>query len=643
MEVHYIDNDVDENATKAEIYKMRVHCAVKIEIDWLINHYEYTWEIKEKGKWDLFSVANKNYLSKDILDEHNIPKVGQIDLLDLKVKYNLLSNKIREIKHRAEELDMIKEADEDENTLEERIERLLKIMDYGYHLIWLNYHDHTLRNEPRKEISYFGEDLAQKDKNENENSFQKAIRAVLKQMYRDNIRRYKGNCFEEIKTPEGYQTRAWKQKATIQNYVHEIANKDGAGYELWYHLTSRGSCFKDVMNHLTYCRDPQFPEITKNRYVWSFKNGIFIGREWNLASGKYETRFYDYESKEFKCLNPLTVSCKYFEKDFNNYDHIDKWYDIPTPHFQSILDYQKFSPEVCKWMYVMGGRLCFDVNDMDSWQIIPFLKGIAKSGKSTVITKVFKKFYEAEDVRTLSNNVEKKFGLSSIFDAFMFIAPEVKGDLALEQAEFQSLVSGEDVSIAVKHEKARSFEWKTPGILGGNEVPNWRDNSGSVLRRLLTWDFNKQVKDADPTLDDKLEEEIPIILLKCVKGYLEYSQKFKNKDIWNVTPQYFKTIQKQVAMVASTLHNFMESSGVVYGEDMCCPQKIFVQLFNQHCAANNLGKPRFNQDFYAGPFSSRDIEVREEARTYKGRAYPRQPFIFGLDVVDETQQFTSDF
>jgi len=86
------------------------------------------------------------------------------------------------------------------------------------------------------------------------------------------------------------------------------------------------------------------------------------------------------------------------------------------------------------------------------------------------VFRKFYKFYNADDVRTLSNNVEKKFGLSSIYDAFMFIAPEVKGDLQLEQAEFQSVVSGEDVSFAVKHEKAKSFEWKTLGVLGGNDA-----------------------------------------------------------------------------------------------------------------------------------------------------------------------------
>jgi len=284
----------------------------------------------------------------------------------------------------------------------------------------------------------------------------------------------------------------------------------------------------------------------------------------------------------------------------------------------------------------MGGRLCFNVGEMDGWQIIPFLKGIARSGKSTLITKVFAHFYDVDDVRTLSNNVEKKFGLSSIYDAFMFISPEIKGDVSLEQAEFQSIVSGEQVSVAVKHEKAKTMVWETPGILGGNEVPDWKDNSGSVLRRILTWNFGKQVKDADPTLEKKLETEIPIILQKCIRAYLEYAQRYANKDIWNIVPQYFKMIQKQVATVSSTLENFLQSPNIRYGEGLSCPQKVFVEKFNEHCSANNLGRPRFNQDFYAGPFSQREIEVRVHTGIYNGAPFNRQPFIFGLDIVNDS-------
>ena len=53
---------------------------------------------------------------------------------------------------------------------------------------------------------------------------------------------------------------------------------------------------------------------------------------------------------------------------------VEDWSDIPTPHFESVLTYQEFSDDVIKWMYILGGRLCFELNELDKWQIIPFFK-----------------------------------------------------------------------------------------------------------------------------------------------------------------------------------------------------------------------------------------------------------------------------
>jgi hypothetical protein len=464
----------------------------------------------------------------------------------------------------------------------------------------------------------------------------------LDELYNCGYRRYKGQCCEEIKTFDRRGTRAWVPRFDIKQFVYTIAQKDD-NFNNWKNFTSRGSVFRDVVDNISTCVDPQFPEIVKRRHVWSFKNGVFVGKEWLPDRGVYDCRFYPYESKEFACLDPTIIACKYFDQQFDDFSHIENWQDIPTPHFDRVLHYQQFEPEVCHWAYVMGGRLCYDVGELDSWQVIPFFKGIAGSGKSTLLTKVFERFYEKEDVGTLANNIERKFGLSAIKDSFMFVAPEIKADLALEQAEFQSIVSGESVSVAVKNKTAASMVWTVPGVLAGNEVPNWKDNSGSVLRRILAWNFTKQVREADPHLDKKLEAELPIILLKCVRAYLDYSNKYRDRDIWNAVPPYFKIIQKQVAMVANTLHNFLESTNIKYGKDCFVPQKIFVQVFNQHCQANNLGKQKFNPDFYVGPFSSRDIEVRNAEVTYNGDYYPNQPVIYGVDVVMDNATFSKDY
>ena len=648
-ETHFISSESNQRESNAIMWSNQIQSLNPEEFMHLLSQLEDMWDINATNNSMVsFQLGYKNFINPQDLDpETGIPFRFDVELVS--GNHKRLKMQLGQMYHRAEVLKLLDVEDDEDMKISMRINRLIDQVDDAWQIIFRAARIHERINNPtyvpinpESDPSIFR--CSTIDKIDELVPYQQAILACLQNLYAMNIKRYKGYCCTQIKTDEEQDTRAWKQVETIQEYVYGVAQKE-TRYELWKNLSMRGSVYNDVIRHLTNCKDMQFPEIIKNRHVWSFKNGIFIGKEWSAITGLYESRFYTYDSREFKNLDQTVVSCKYFDKEFTDYGHLENWYDIPTPFFQSILDYQKFDSEVSKWMYVMGGRLCFNVSDMDTWQIIPFLKGIARSGKSTLITKVFRKFYNADDVSTLSNNVEKKFGLSSIYDAFMFIAPEVKGDLQLEQAEFQSIVSGEDVSIAVKHEKAKSFEWRTPGILGGNEIPDWKDNSGSVLRRILTWNFGKQVKNADPTLEYKLDTELPIILQKCIRAYLEYSQKYADKDIWNVVPEYFKTVQKQVATVANTLENFLQSTAVKYGSELFCPQKDFVALFNSHCQANNLGKPRFTQDFYIGPFSQRDIEVREDKLTYKGRLCKKQSFIFGLDIVneDEIQEISNDY
>ena len=648
-ETHFISSESNQRESNAIMWSNQIQSLNPEEFMHLLSQLEDMWDINATNNSMVsFQLGYKNFINPQDLDpETGIPFRFDVELVS--GNHKRLKMQLGQMYHRAEVLKLLDVEDDEDMKISMRINRLIDQVDDAWQIIFRAARIHERINNPtyvpinpESDPSIFR--CSTIDKIDELLPYQQAILACLQNLYEMNIKRYKGYCCTQIKTDEEQDTRAWKQVETIQEYVYGVAQKE-TRYELWKNLSMRGSVYNDVIRHLTNCKDMQFPEIIKNRHVWSFKNGIFIGKEWSAITGLYESRFYTYDSREFKNLDQTVVSCKYFDKEFTDYGHLENWYDIPTPFFQSILDYQKFDSEVSKWMYVMGGRLCFNVSDMDTWQIIPFLKGIARSGKSTLITKVFRKFYNADDVSTLSNNVEKKFGLSSIYDAFMFIAPEVKGDLQLEQAEFQSIVSGEDVSIAVKHEKAKSFEWRTPGILGGNEIPDWKDNSGSVLRRILTWNFGKQVKNADPTLEYKLDTELPIILQKCIRAYLEYSQKYADKDIWNVVPEYFKTVQKQVATVANTLENFLQSTAVKYGSELFCPQKDFVALFNSHCQANNLGKPRFTQDFYVGPFSQRDIEVREDKLTYKGRLCKKQSFIFGLDIVneDEIQEISNDY
>jgi hypothetical protein len=643
---HFIDKEPNKYEALSELQKQHIQSMKEEQILDIVDKFEQYWGLKTSDFSDACMLGYRQFVHRDNFDELGNPIPNQIDIRAINGIREKQSTYLTNLKNHARDLKIHKtEPNDDGISLKVRINNIILQVEDGFDNIRRHHISFERVYSPTalpQMVSLGDPSIIDDSELEKTTPFQMCLLYSLDQTAKAGYRRYKGQCCEEIRTVEGHRTRAWQPKFSIEQFIYSLARKD-TYFTTWKNFTSRGSVFRDVIDNMSKCIDAQFPEITKRRNVWSFKNGVFVGKEWIPDRGVYDCRFYPYDSREFLCLDPTIISCKYFDQQFDDFSHLKNWQDIPTPYFDSVLKYQHFEDEVCNWAYVMGGRLCYDVGELDGWQVIPFFKGIARSGKSTLITKVFKKFYEPEDVGTLSNNIEKKFGLSAIKDSFMFIAPEVKGDLALEQAEFQSMVSGEDVSVAVKNKTAVSIEWKVPGVLGGNEVPNWKDNSGSVLRRILPWNFSKQVMDADPQLDEKLNRELPIILLKCIRAYLDYSNRYRNKDIWNVVPDYFKKIQKQVAMVASTLHNFLESTKIVFGKDLFVPQTLFIQVFNQHCQANNLGKPRFNQDFYAGPFSSRDIEVREEVVTYKGRTYPRQPVIYGVDVVEESLGFTDDY
>lgn len=612
----------------------------------IVRKFEIYWDLQTQDYRNARELGYRQFIHSDNWDEGNNPLPGKIDILAIKGIRERQRRFLVELKNRIADLKIeSKDVNDDGITVWKRVNNVIKQLKDGYENIRRHFISYERVVNPMavpQVLSSSDPSTMDEDSMEDCIPYQKCLLYTLDEASKCGYRRYKDHCCEEIKTIEGYGTRAWVLKYEIQTFVRNIAPKDDE-FLNWKNFTSKGSIYREVIDYISKCIDPQFPEIEKRRNVWSFKNGVFVGKEWIPDRGVYDCRFYPYDSKEFRCLDPTIISCKYFDQQFDDYSHIENWQDIPTPNFDKVLNYQKFDQEVCNWAYVMGGRLCYDIGDLDSWQIIPFFKGIARSGKSTLINSVFKRFYESQDVGVLGNNIERKFGLSALKDSFMFIAPEIKGDLALEQAEFQSIVSGESVSIAVKNKTAVSIDWKVPGVLGGNEIPNWKDNSGSVLRRILPWNFTKQVQEADPNLEKKLEKELPTILLKCIRGYLDYSNKYRDRDIWNVVPPYFKLIQKQVAMVASTLTNFLESTNIEYGTELFVPQKLFVPVFNQHCQSNNLGKHKFHPDFYMGPFSTRDIEVRNESVTYKGRLYPRQPIIYGLDVIEETLAFTDEF
>ena len=523
------------------------------------------------------------------------------------------------------------------NKIFESIDYSCKILKFGTLLI----------NSHSDECIEISDDLGNlrfiKPNIEANSPFQNLLLYLLDSIYISNLQRYSDSLYEKIYY-NGYFTHAWKEKLSIKRFIYD-KTEYCQDYQQWHNLTSNHSNIKNACDFLENCKDPRITDLVKDRHVFAFRNGIYNCKEKQVINGQvcYVDHFYEYGSDLTKSLDTNIVASKFFDLDFNNYDSTDDWYDIPTPVFQSIFEYQDFEEDVCRWLYVFVGRLFFNLGELDNWQVALFLEGVAGSGKST-ITKLVKKFYEVCDVGVLSNNIERKFGLGSLKDKLLFLAPEIKSDLGLEQSEFQLLIEGGDMQLPIKHKESHYIEWKTPGLFAGNEPPDYTDNSGSISRRLVVAKFHKKVNNKDSDMDTKLSAELPAIIKKSACAYLSAVNKFKGQDFWGSLPEYFRITQRDMAQNTHALEHFINSSKVVLGEGYYCREKNFVQAFNEHCRECHLEKHKFTSDYYLGVFGNYKLKFDKNVRL----KYPNKPngmfyqgsFILGIDLVDEFSENT---
>ena len=464
--------------------------------------------------------------------------------------------------------------------------------------------------------------------------YQKLLFKMLELLHSKGLRHVGHMCYREITTKSGFSTHAWEPYMTIHEFLHENCNMI-TDYGNWTLMTSGRDVDKQVVDHLSHTRDQRFPELNKNRNVFAFLNGIYFTNSVE-AKGIHKSDelitdlFVNYDTPDFHNLDKNIVACKYFEQDFEQIED--------TPYLDSIFNYQKLPADVVEICKMFIGRMLYNVGDLDTWQVIPMYLGSGGSGKSTLI-QIMLYIYEHENVGIMGNNYQKTFGLADVYDKFCFIAPEIKRDWGIDQAEFQEIVSGGTLNVNIKHKNSMRVQWRAPGMLGGNENPGFVDNASSIQRRVVVTRFDKKVTDGDPTLHKKLEKEINKILYSCNRLYLQYVNQYARKDIWKVLPNYYLETQQLMAAASNALYAYLGSDILVFGKDYYIPMDEFFKRFNLYCQENNFTRPKINVDFYRAPFAKFELEVQKKSMKYPqrgGRMYKNVQFIIGVDFqLDE--------
>jgi hypothetical protein len=474
-------------------------------------------------------------------------------------------------------------------------------------------------------------------------SYQMYLLFFLEKLPEEGFTKYGSNLYKPI-IKHGNNTHAWKKYCSIKEYIYQQSDHK-TNFNQWKHATANG--ISNINNAERYFMEfvgPELPTLVKDRHLFAFKNGNYITK-WNTAdpgdTPVYTDLFVPY-GQSHPYITSYSVACKYHDANFDNFDQYeDDWFKIidHCPTFKSVMDYQEFPIDIQKWLCIFMGRMCYDIGELDNWQVLLYLLGQAGAGKSTILMKILQKFYEEEDVGIISNNIDAKYGIKPHGGKFMIIAPEIAENFKMEQTDWQLLVEGGRNTYSEKYKNDETIDWKVPMTMGGNKIMRYKNNSESVSRRTAVINFCKKVQVTDTEIDKKLTKEIPFILKACIKGYLNALKIYGKKGIWNILPQYFHENKDDMEQTTNSLQNFLKSENVVRGKELYIPMKVFSQAFNDHCRENNLPREQFTKDYYMATFANNDIKVLTQgSRVYprgSGILLKRTVFIVGIDIAND--------
>lgn len=427
-------------------------------------------------------------------------------------------------------------------------------------------------------------------------------------------RRYRDGVYREV-IVNGYRTNYWERVCDMKHFINEHCSRQ-SNFEMFDMLIS-GRHLANVESVLREFDDAGFPFVRVDRHVFSFRNGVYFAAQrlfrpytegtinW-CEDSKIESRGR-INRKRSNGPSYTNASANYFDCDFD--DSFATWDEIPTPTVDKLLNDQEIPAEAQKIIWALIGRLLYDVGEMDDWQIILYLLGRANTGKST-LCKLVQIFYRVEDVAVLSNNIEEQFGLQAIYDKLAFVGPEIKKDFRLPQALFQSMVSGEGMSVSIKFKEAVSVDWKVPGLIAGNDVPSWVDNSNSVVRRLAMVHFLKRIVKVDGEIGRRLEQEVATILLRANQAYHMLLDEYGHSGIWEKLPRYFLETQNKLKAKTHPVYHFLDFGDVEFvDQSLYTSMKVLQEAFMVHCVKVNCKRPMWTEELYSVAFQDRNLVV----------------------------------
>jgi hypothetical protein len=379
---------------------------------------------------------------------------------------------------------------------------------------------------------------------------------------------------------DGY---AWSLHPRVKGvYVVGDSDINFINNALGSHPAFRGADMKTLASWFNMNEHPRFPRLTPDKFGYSiaFQNGYLdLGTlSWNADA------------------TPPLATKHYFDQFID-----DELLNRPTPLWDALLEQQlgirsrcvvcddqaKFccgeskycrihAPDgsepapltLCDLLEVLIGRLFYPVGKHDQWQIVAFLKGDGNTGKSTLLDIICEMF-PLGSAGAITSNLEKNYGLEALEDKRLVIVPDIPKDFhkLLSQTDFQSMVTGEQVLIARKYKTAIGNQrWNVPMIMAGNTLMQYKDEQGSISRRLAVFPFVNLVDERNTLLKHNvIKDELIVVMIRCLISYRDCCARNAGKEFWkHVAPVELCATRDDVKAQTNYLANFIANGSPFY-------------------------------------------------------------------------------
>lgn len=307
-----------------------------------------------------------------------------------------------------------------------------------------------------------------------------------------------------------YYTRKYEDPIKFLNVVF-------ADNEIYAAIGS--SIHKELIYWIKHIADSNF-EFVKIDYEYiGFENGI-----------------YDLNTAKFILTESITKSIqvrKMINQNFNIGD---------TPLLDNYLQFQFENPDDIEFIYFLLGRTMTRLDDRFDFMLLFY--GAGGSGKS-LLMKLISYAFSQDQIGILSSSFQGQFGLCEFANRQLVCCDDMPNNLAktLDKGDFLKMMTRGSISCPVKGKSSiEVHDWNIPTIINSNRLPNYKDESGEIVRRVMIINFENVVPENQKNTNlesDIIKSEICTFIHKCRSTYLKYKTQYHGKGVESFCPKTF--------------------------------------------------------------------------------------------------------